>query len=353
MGTIRKNIIDGQVDEFKKADLLREYAYFASVAPQSLMSKLGLGKNKEQGDSGKNPFKSCLMTLLTPLWICLFIVSIPILIIVAIIRSMTQNPEYKNYNFSEKIVEPTLRLFDDELTFGFNFDPSEVADGVEDYNQALVEARLVKPFGGYCRTSSNNNLSYRWDDKTDTDSFEATTYRLYDEWDDDDGGSHETVYFNGAIYKFHLSYSVNGSVNIMSTKTKKNILGMDKEKNQFKKIKDRKEVVINTGNQAFDESFDTVATYNEEAFKFLTPSMIETLLELRNNYFFSICIKDNVLTVAIDEKPYGKASHFAISKVKPYSAPKDPAADLEDRITLVRNYLTSIYELKDRLDPIR
>ncbi len=52
-------------------------------------------------------------------------------------------------------------------------------------------------------------------------------------------------------------------------------------------------------------------------------------------------------------KPYGKASHFAISKVKPYSAPKDPAADLEDRITLVRNYLTSIYELKDRLDPIR
>ena len=60
------------------------------------------------------------------------------------------------------------------------------------------------------------------------------------------------IYGNDKKKMFHLSYSVNGSVNIMSTKTKKNILGMDKEKNQFKKIKDRKEVVINTGNQAFD-----------------------------------------------------------------------------------------------------
>lgn len=350
----RKKLNEGEIDPYKKEELLKECEYFASVAPKPLLSFL----RRKQGEQ-PNPTKVGLLALLALFMFPLVILALqfcaPFLVLLVIfvifIRPKLAKPEYKNYNYRERIAEPALRLFGDRMDFSYHRNSDELVDSPMSYHKALVDAYLVRPGCSSCKEVVYSNASYDWENESNTDAFECMGNHLYDEYTDSDGHTHTTTYFSGLILKFRTSFTVSGSVNIMSTMTKKTLLGREKETNHFKKIKDRALAVIDTENKEFSECFDVIATYEAEAYRYLTPAMIETLLSLRVDYFFAICIKGNVMTVAIDKKNYNSLGQNAFVCSKPGSRPRDVSADLEEKITRFRNALLSIYDLKDKLDP--
>ena len=121
----------------------------------------------------------------------------------------------------------------------------------------------------------------------------------------------------------------------------------------FKKIKDRAVEVIDTENQEFAESFDTIATYAEEAYRFLSPLMIETLLRLREKYFFSLCLRGNVMTVSVESDSFEGMGQSCFASRKPTSRPNNPEEELEQKINAFRSGLMAICELKDMVSPSR
>jgi hypothetical protein len=133
----------------------------------------------------------------------------------------------------------------------------------------------------------------------------------------------------------------------MSTQTKNTLIG-EREKNRFKKIKDKDINVIDTENSEFAVNFDTIATYDNEAYEYLTPSRIESLLKLRKDHYICICIKKNVMTVSIygGFKDVGK---YAFAATKPYSRSLDSEAELDKMLRQYAKAVSSIYELRDIL----
>ena len=255
-------------------------------------------------------------------------------IVMLFIKSRKEFPEYNQYDYFKRILEPTIKLFDEKMSLSFHYDCSDLVNEDIPYDNALYEAYMVKHFPKGRDTKTFSCCSYDWNNTNNTDAFEFLGYKIYTEYEDDNGGTHETVYFDGQIYKFRTSFYTNGIVNIMSTNTEKGVLGGEKEKSVFKKIKNKDEVVIDTENHEFSEKFDTIATYDDEAYRFLTPSMIETLLALRTDFGF--------------KGMYGTS----FSGKKPYSRSKiSPQEELRNRINKFGNALLSIYELKDTLDP--
>ena len=79
--------------------------------------------------------------------------------------------------------------------------------------------------------------------------------------------------------------------------------------------------------------------------------MIETLLNLRRDFFFAITLKGNVMTVAIDGNSFRNAGKDVMDVNKPYFGPKDPELEMNQAIDSCRKAIISIYELKDILDP--
>lgn len=328
------------LDQEQKELLKKEYRYFSSIAPTRLLSRLF-----ENYPSPRHILLLLFFLILPP-------VAVLGLIAIVVIDAVRQrNPVYKGYDYTQKIVGPMLRLFDEKLTPLYHPDSADLTDTDIPYVNALVGAHMIRPVEKGYHTNCLSVCSYDWDDPSDTDSFEFADGEIYYEWRDDDGDYHRKTYFEGSLYKFHTSFTTRGEINIMSTTTR-NILGAEKEKNVFKRIKDRDLSVIDTENHEFAENFDTVVTYDDEAYQYLTPTMIEALLELRKQCFFCICIKGNVMTVTIDKGGYKQAAGTVFGEVrKPVDAPKDPEADLEQRLSLCHDALLSIYELKDILDP--
>ncbi len=356
-GGLRKTLNDRGLDYQKKALLLKECEYFASISPKSIFDNLGNAfKNFGSMSTVKIVLTVVGAVVLIPLCLFFFRYGLVILFVAGLIFLFgplsKQSPEYRNYDYLHKIAEPTLKLFDDKMSLQYHYDAFDLTDETLAYEKALEEARLVEPIKKNYKKHPYSCASYDWNNPSNTDAFEAVGYKIYYEWEDDDGNTHEEVYFNGTIYKFRTSFTTNGTINIMSTETKKNLLGIEKEKNKFKKIKDKDITVIDTENHEFAENFDTIATYDEEAYRYLTPAMIENLLMLRKNYFFAICIKGNVMTVTIDKGGYRDARQSSLGRAgKTYFASKNPAGDLDSRIREIGNALLSIYELKDILDP--
>ncbi len=357
LSAFRKRLLKGEMHLANRELLMREYEYFASIAPKSFMDKYNIGIGRLKNMPGNQATVIVIViALLIPLWMALLSLALPIFMVLFVVSKITNtsggSPEYKNYDYRNRIVAPMLKLFDDRMELNYRYDPYDLVDNDKKiyYDDALVEAHMVMPFKKRSISRTSSMCSYDWTNAANTDSFEFIGHKIYYEWEDEDHDRHEEVFFSGGIYKFHLSFSINGTVNIMSTKTKKNLLGIEKEKNRFKGIKDKAVQIIDTENHEFAENFDTIATYDEEAYRFLTPAMIETLLRLRRDYFFAICIKGNVMTVTIDGG-FRNATLSAINQDKPYFAPKEPRADLDSKIRSCGNAILSIYELKDILDP--
>ena len=359
LSAFRQRLLRGDVHLANREKLLGEYKYFASIAPKSSFSGISDSIRNITGKindftGGNKVVIVLLMVILIPLIIVLLSVALPammLLLLVTVMFSSKQNPEYKNYNYYSRILELICKLFDEKLSPNFHYNSAEIIDEQKSYDDALVDARLVVPFHKKARGHTFTSMSYDWGNAKNTDSFEFLGYKIFYEWRDDDGETHEEVFYNGCIYKFHTSFTINGTVNIMSTVTKKGILGGEKEVSKFKYIKDKEINVIDTENQFFAENFDTIATNDAEAYRFLTPAMIETLLRLRQNYYFCICIKGNVMTVAIDKGGYKNAIQSTMNVSKPFFAPKDPEVEMNRKINDCRNAMLSIYELKDLLDP--
>ena len=355
LSEFRKRLYNGEVNLQIRDYLLNEYAYFATLAPKSIIDRI---KAKTGSMSDWPDRKKAVVSILALVFLPVLLIAVmsmaPLLIILlalAFTFSRKQSPEYRNYDFFHRIGEPTLKLFDEKMELSYRTNPRDLVDEDMSYVDALVESHMIKPVKKKCITRVDSCGSYDWENQSNTESFEFFGYKVYYEWTDEDNQTHEEVYFNGSIFKFHTSFTLNGTVNIMSTNTKKTLLGGEKEINKFKKIKDKDTVVIDTENHEFAENFDTLATYDEDAYRYLSPRMIEALLELRKQYFFSICIKGNVMTVAI-EKGYKDAGPSSLGKLdKPYFAPKDPEAELNRRIKECGGAILSIYELKDILDP--
>ncbi len=354
---LRRKLSNGEIDPQKKAMLQKEYEYFASISPKSLFDRFKRGGGEKKTLSGGQVALLVVGALIgIPLLIGLTMVYFPLFVLLALIvisiwRRWGQSPEYRAYDFRQRIAEPTLRLFDEKLEMAFHSDCRELGETGESYEDALVSAYLVKPIHRRSDNSIFSCCSYDWADSSDKDSFEFMGCRIFHEWEDDDGDKHVDTYFDGCIYKFHTSFMTSGVINIMSTETKKNIFGIETERNRFKRIKDKKTSVIDTENHEFAENFDTIADYDEEAYRYLTPAMIENLLELRKDCFFCICIKGNVMTVAVDNGGFRDAGQSAFDDVKKGIAPENAADELDRRIVDYRDALKSVYELKDILDP--
>ena len=356
LSAFRKRLKTGDVHLANREKLLEEYKYFASIARKSNMpnfkkytSKLGELTN------GNTTVTIIVMILLIPVIIMVMSIAMPVMLMLLLVFALTsmgkQSPEYKNYDYFHRIADAKLKLFDDKLSANFTFDGKDLVEEPLSYDDALVEGYMVKPFNKKAIGRFTSMCAYDWQNVTNTDAFEFMGYKIYYEWRDDDGDTHEEVYFNGTIFKFRTSFTTNGAVHIMSTTTKKGVMGGEKEVNKFKKIKDKEVNIIDTENPYFAENFDTIATYDDEAYRFLTPSMIETLLNLRRDFFFAITLKGNVMTVAIDGNSFRNAGKDVMNVNKPYFGPKDPELEMNQEIDSCRKALISIYELKDILDP--
>lgn len=358
-GPLRRKLINRELNYEKRALLLREFEYFQSIAPKSLLDNISIvGFFKKISEfAAANPVVAIIagIFLLPFIFVLLPMMMVGFILLIFINmfnRRLNQSPEYKAYDYAGRIAAPMLQLFDDNLRLGFHPDPFDLVDEQMRYLSALVETHLVMPVNKRCNTQYFSSASYNWENRYDLDAFEFQGYKFYYEWQDSDHETHEEIYFDGCIYKFHTSFFLNGVLNIMSTKTKKNLLGIEKEKNKFKRIHNKDVVVIDTENTEFAENFDTLATYDEEAYRYLTPAMIESLLRLRKEYFFCIMIKGNVMTVAVDNRGYRDARQYTLGLTdKPFYATKNPAQFLDQRIRECGNALLSIYELKDILDP--
>ena len=241
-------------------------------------------------------------------------------------------------DFEQRIVEPTLKLFDEKLTGHFHADPYDLVDTYMSYPDALVEAHMVRE--GMTDAKYWGKCSYDWLNPSNTGSFEFLCCEMC---------YSQNHYVHNAIFKFHTSFTINGTIHIMSTKTEM-IFGIEMEKNPFKHIKNKEVVGVNTENHTFNESFDVLATCDEDAYQYLTPLMMETLLALRQRYGhgFSICIKKNVMTVAVNnnKSQFANLTGFHTKKLI-----DTRSKTLDQHIDHYRHILLSIYELKDRLDP--
>ena len=347
MSSFRKRILNGEVHLERREALIKEYEYFISIAPKSPFEKLSLSKFKDLPQEKKI---LCLVLLLifAPIWMPMIPMLIIVMVCVLALSRGNRSPEYEAYDYKKNIAEPVLKLFDEKMEMRNYLDPHDLVDADVYYSQALVDAYLINPPKNNATFDYLSFGSYNWKDASDPDSFDFSGYKVYHEYEDSDGDTHETVYFNGCIFKFHLSFTIDGTVNIMSTTTTKGLLGREKERNRFKEIKNKDIEVIDTENHAFAEQFDTIATYDKDAYRYLTPTMIENLLMLRQHYYFAICIKGNVLTIAIDNGGYKGASQLSFGSItKPSFGSGDPTTFINSRTDSVRQALISIYELRD------
>lgn len=356
IGELRRKLNNGELDLGRKEQVLSELKYFNSIAPRGWRERLHIDKDKIQEFTGKHQIGVVIgFFLLLPLIIMLMALALQFavigIVIWAFLRTRRGTPEYQAYDFKNKIVLPAVRLFDDKLDHNYHHDRRELVDEDMHYAQALVEEHLVRPMNKRYSDYTYSSCSYDWDDTENKDAFEFMGYKLYHEWEDSDGDKHEDIFFDGVIFKFRTSFTTQGTINIMSTTTKKNLIGVEKEKNRFKKIKDKDVAVIDTENNEFAENFDTIATFDTEAYRYLTPSMIEELLKLRKEYYICICIKGNVMTVTINNVGYKDASRSSFASTKPYARSLDSDGEMENMLNGYRRALISIYELKDILDP--
>ena len=353
--SLRQKLTYDNIDPDKKEALLRELEYFNSIAPAGWREKLHFDKDKVQEFIGKHQVGVVIgLFLMIPLLLVLMGIALQFgviaLVIWAIFGRNRGTPEYKQYDFGQNITAPALKLFDDRLRPIYHHDKEDLVDEDMYYDDALVEAHLVRPINKKCRSYTYSGCSYDWDNSANTDAFEFLGYRLYYEYEDSDGDVHTDEFFDGVIFKFRTCFTLNGTDNIMSTETKKTLIG-EREKNKFKKIKDRDISVIDTENHEFAESFDTLATYDTEAYNYLTPTMIETLLKLRKDYYICLYMKGNVMTVSLYNTGYKDATKSIISLQKPRHRSTDSVAELDRRLDDYRKAFASIYELKDLLDP--
>ena len=393
MGDLRYNVQNGIVDPTRKGMVLQEFEHFKSIAPKRFLGKLfkkgivGASNkindlsggaiqrayeadadpnlidengvqhmSKKQMDKSKTIALVCVILLLPVIMLIgpLFMPFIMIGVIGCIaFYFLNRSPEYKQYNYQQMIAQPALQTIDDKLFMTFMDSSADLVNEQMSYDQALVEAHLVKPFGKRCDRTTYSSCTYDWMNRSNPDAFEFKGYKLYDTYQDSDGHSHTVTYFDGTIFKFRTGFNINGSINIMSTETKKGVLGKEKEKNKYKKIKDRDVAIIDTENHEFAENFDTVATYDQEAYMYLTPVMIETLLELRKRFNFCICIKGDVMTVTVENCGYGSAGKSVFSSHKPMFAPNSTEMELDNMISGYQNAIKSILEFRDKLLPGR
>ncbi len=355
-GYIRQNLDSRVADKFDKSNILKEYEYFARIAPKSIFSAFANDPSKRlEGDTVQVLILIIVLLCMVPVLLLSISIIMPFIIFGGVIwcflRRALQSPEYRAYNYRDRLALPMLRLFDERLDMGYHFVSGEISNPILKFDDALVEAHLVRPFNRVPQRVIHSLCSYDWYNQLNADAFEFGGYRLYYEWVDSDGDSHTETYFDGLLFKFRTEFIINGSVNIMSTRTKKTILGKEKETNRFKKIKDRDVNVIDTENHEFAECFDTVATFEEEAYRYLTPSQIEKLLMLRKECDFCICLQGNIMTVSINKTSFRHVNQDTFSDRKPTSRPNNPAFEAERRIEDMRQGLISIFELKDILNP--
>jgi len=356
LSSFRQKLQSGVLDNERRNRILGELKYFNSIAPKSLIERIRdkFGKNKLKELTGIHKVVLIIgLICLLPIVFFLFAITFQFLIILLLAGVFLGNkrgtPEYKDYNFKDKVALPALKLYDDNLNMTFHYSGRDMVYDDLKFDQALVDAHLVRPLHSKTRSYEYSNCSYDWYNKENTDAFEHLGYKLYHEYTDSEGDTHEDIFFDGIILKFRTSFTIDGIINIMSTTTKKTLVG-EREKNRFKKIQDKDFTVIDTENNEFAESFDTLATYDVEAYRFLTPKMIETLLELRKKYYFCICIKENTMTVTINGA-YKNIGQSSFDSKKPYSRNTDSDTQFNNMMTRYRSALLSIYELKDLLDP--
>ncbi len=393
MGNLRYNLQNGFVDMAQKGRVLQEFEHFKAIAPKRFLGKLFrkgivgasnkindlsggaiqrayeadadpnlIDENGVQHMSQKQISKAktialvCVIVLM-PVILLLAPLFMPLIMfgILAMVAFyfLSRSPEYKNYNYQQMIAQPALQILDNQLFMTFQPSSLDLTDEQVSYDQALVEAHLVRPFGKRCETYIHSSCTYDWMNHANPDAFEFMGYHMYYTYTDSDGNSRTETYFDGTIYKFRMGYSIGGEINIMSTETKKGILGGEHEKNKFKKIKNKEVAVIDTENHEFAENFDTIATYDQEAYMFLTPVMIETLLELRKRFFFCICMKGDVMTVTIERIGYGSSQKDVFSSRKPTFAPDSAEDELNSMLSGYSNAIRSILEIHDKLLPGR
>ena len=105
---LKQKLNSGEVDPNQKQELLREYEYFASIAPKPFL--YGLRKKLAEGRCGVLALIAILAFILVPIMLvyapAFFFVFILILFYVYTIRPKLGKREYKTYNFTERISEP-------------------------------------------------------------------------------------------------------------------------------------------------------------------------------------------------------------------------------------------------------
>lgn len=353
--SLRRKLNVGEIDPNKKQDILREREYLASVAPRPFLHGI-----REKLRGGKHPVAALLLAFFGVFFLFLalvyakifYIAFLLVVIYIYVLKPKLAKREYKEYDYLERIAEPTLHLFDDKLTLGYHDDSADLVDEKTSYQNALAEAYLVKPFGKRCDQSIYGWCSYDWENASDLDAFEYVRTQLYHVTRDSETDREDvTTYFNGHVLKFRTSFAVNGSIHVMSTTSKRSLLGGEKKKNHFKKINNRELNVIEVGNREFDENFDVAATFEDEAYRYLTPAVTESLLELRKDCFFSLCIKGNVITIAIDNETFRSLGDKNFYFAKPAVDPQKASEELDEKIDAVRFGLMTICEIKEAVDP--
>ena len=143
-----------------------------------------------------------------------------------------------------------------------------------------------------------------------------------------------TTVFKGTLFAVKLDFSLSTPVYLYSTK---NVLGL--EFSPYRTIRDPIEVE----NVEFNKNFQVCSDDQVSAFRFLSPLVIENLLELRKKYSkFGMCAKENYLIFTIQSKKWLLSQPTNIFDINKYS--------FYDAIEEVKDALDLIYSVKEAVD---
>lgn len=143
-----------------------------------------------------------------------------------------------------------------------------------------------------------------------------------------------TTVFKGTLFAVKLDFSLSTPVYLYSTK---NVLGL--EFSPYRTIRDPIEVE----NVEFNKNFQVCSDDQVSAFRFLSPLVIENLLELRKKYpKFGMCAKENYLIFTIQSKKWLLSQPTNIFDINKYS--------FYDAIEEVKDVLDLMYSVKEAVD---
>lgn len=244
--------------------------------------------------------------------------------------------KHKGYTYQKSVVKPML----ERLAPNIHVEPKIETDPVifpDAMNKSvpyqMYKARLV-PIKDACY---NKGLAIDYCDGQD--GFQAYRIKL-----DVMRDKHYRVYFNGTLLHLKLKKNYPGYMYIMSTYSKKGVLGDEREVVNFDKLH-KGEEKVDIESEEFNSKFEVYATDPVQAFRYLNSSVVERLIELRKQYKFCCYINENDIWISIyDFLMFDEPSMYG-REVNDYTF-NEALTDLKNTMDLVYNLIDAITEGK-------